>query len=70
MKNRLLKLVDKILLRNKRSGIETSNEQLKNLCQVEHSRHRDERLTCSAPYPLLTLSNSREESIISHVDLA
>ena len=30
---------DKILLR-KRSVIETINDQLKNICQVEHSRHR------------------------------
>ncbi len=30
---------DKILLR-KRSIIETVNDELKNICQVEHSRHR------------------------------
>ena len=30
---------DKIYLR-KRSIIETINDQLKNICQVEHSRHR------------------------------
>jgi len=30
---------DKILLR-KRSLIETVNHQLKNVCQIEHSRHR------------------------------
>ena len=39
MKNCLLKLKDKILLR-KRSVIETINDELKNICQVEHSRHR------------------------------
>ena len=39
MKNRLVKLIDKILLR-KRALIESINDQLKNLCQVEHSRHR------------------------------
>jgi len=39
MKNRLVKLIDKILLR-KRSLIETVNDQLKNICQIEHSRHR------------------------------
>lgn len=39
MKNRLLKLIDKILLR-KRALIESVNDQLKNLCQIEHSRHR------------------------------
>lgn len=39
MKNVLLELKDKILLR-KRSVIETVNDELKNICQVEHSRHR------------------------------
>ena len=39
MKNTLLELKDKILLR-KRSVIETVNDELKNLCQIEHSRHR------------------------------
>lgn len=39
MKNRLMPLMDKILLR-KRSIIETINDQLKNISQVEHSRHR------------------------------
>ena len=39
MKNVLMELKDKILLR-KRSVIETVNDQLKNMCQIEHSRHR------------------------------
>jgi hypothetical protein len=39
MKNCLLEMKDKILLR-KRSIIETINDELKNICQVEHSRHR------------------------------
>jgi hypothetical protein len=39
MKNCLMELRDKILLR-KRSVIETVNDELKNMCQVEHSRHR------------------------------
>lgn len=39
MKNRLLPLWDKILLR-KRSLIETVNDQLKNISQIEHTRHR------------------------------
>lgn len=39
MKNQLMPLYDKIMLR-KRSVIETINDQLKNICQVEHSRHR------------------------------
>lgn len=39
MKNKLLSITDKILLR-KRSIIETINDQLKNIYQVEHTRHR------------------------------
>jgi hypothetical protein len=39
MKNSLMEMSDKILLR-KRSIIETINDVLKNTCQVEHSRHR------------------------------
>jgi len=39
MKNCLLELKDKIMLR-KRSVIETINDELKNMGQVEHSRHR------------------------------
>jgi transposase len=39
MINRLMPLMDKILLR-KRSLIETVNDQLKNISQIEHSRHR------------------------------
>ena len=39
MKQKLVRLRDKILLR-KRSLIETVNDQLKNISQIEHSRHR------------------------------
>jgi hypothetical protein len=39
MKNRLLPLMDKLLLR-KRDIIETVNDQLKNISQIDHSRHR------------------------------
>lgn len=39
MKNSLMNLYDKILLR-KRSVIETVNDELKNVCQIEHTRHR------------------------------
>ena len=34
-----MELKDKILLR-KRAVIETVNDELKSICQVEHSRHR------------------------------
>lgn len=39
MKNKLFNVMDKILLR-KRSLIETVNDQLKNVAQIEHSRYR------------------------------
>jgi len=39
MKTKVIALFDKILLR-KRSIIETINDQLKNISQIEHSRHR------------------------------
>jgi hypothetical protein len=39
MKNRLMKFEDKFLLR-KRYIIETINDQLKNISQIEHTRHR------------------------------
>jgi hypothetical protein len=38
MKNQLVKLLDNILLR-KHSLIETVKDQLKNIFQMEHSRH-------------------------------
>ena len=39
MKNSMMLLQDKIILR-KRSLIETVYDQLKNICQIEHTRHR------------------------------
>lgn len=39
MANKLMDWQEKILLR-KRSLIETINDQLKNVCQIEHTRHR------------------------------
>lgn len=39
MKPQLMELTDKLLLR-KRSIIETVNDQLKNISQIEHTRHR------------------------------
>ena len=38
MKNSLMSIADKILLR-KRALIETDNDELKNIAQFEHSRH-------------------------------
>jgi Transposase DDE domain len=39
MKNKLMPMIDKLLLR-KRALIECVNDQLKNICQIEHTRHR------------------------------
>jgi len=39
MKNRLMNFYDRIMLR-KRSIIETINDELKNICEIEHTRHR------------------------------
>ena len=39
MKNKLMSVADKILLR-KRAIIESVNDQLKNISQIEHTRHR------------------------------
>ena len=39
MRNKLMPLADKLLLR-KRAIIETINDQIKNIQQVEHTRHR------------------------------
>ena len=39
MKGQLMTVSDKILLR-KRALIETMNDDLKNIAQIEHSRHR------------------------------
>jgi len=39
MKNSLMHIKDKIILR-KRALIETINDELKNMCQIEHTRHR------------------------------
>jgi hypothetical protein len=39
MKNKLLPLIDKLLLR-KRALIESINDELKNIAMLEHTRHR------------------------------
>ena len=39
MKNKMMKIEDKILLR-KRALIESVNDELKNICQIQHTRHR------------------------------
>jgi len=42
MKNAFMPLLDKIML-HKRSLIETVNDQLKNISQIEHARHRSRK---------------------------
>ena len=42
MRNSLMSIADKILLR-KRALIEMVNDELKNIAQIEHSRHRSFR---------------------------
>ena len=42
MKNVLMSMEDKLMLR-KRAVIESVYDSLKNVCQVEHSRHRSVR---------------------------
>lgn len=39
MKNQVMELPDKLLLR-KRAAIESVNDQLKNISQIQHTRHR------------------------------
>jgi hypothetical protein len=39
MKNRLMDIFDKLMLR-KRAIVESVNDFLKNICQIEHTRHR------------------------------
>ena len=39
MRNSLMSIADRILLR-KRALIETANDELKNIAQIEYSRHR------------------------------
>ena len=41
MKNSLMHFSDKIILR-KRAFIETVCDELKNICQIEHTRHRSQ----------------------------
>ena len=38
MKNSLMSVADKIMLR-KRARVESVNDELKNIAQIEHSRH-------------------------------
>ena len=63
MKNRLMPLSDKLLLR-KRAIVETIIDQLKNISQIEHSRHRSVtnflvNVLCGLIAMLTNLSNRR-----------
>ena len=68
MKNSLMHLRDKILLR-KRSLIETVNDELKNIVQIEHARHRSiggfaANLMAAAAYSFLPKKPSLNIEII------
>ena len=58
MKNKLMNLYDRLMLR-KRTVIESVNDFLKNICEIEHSRHRSIKnflvnlLSALAAYSLL-----------------
>jgi len=52
MRNSLMSIADKILLR-KRALIETVNDELKNIAQIEHSRHRSFNTSTQIPLPPL-----------------
>lgn len=74
MKNKLMPLMDKLLLR-KRFIIETINDQLKNISQISHSRHRSAKnfvinllagllaYTHQAKKPALNLEKSEREML-------
>jgi len=80
MKPKLLNLMDKILLR-KRALIETVNDQLKNVCQIEHSRHRSPinafvhliaglvAFTWQEKRPALSWTREEEEILNAHKQL-
>ena len=52
MKNSLMSVADKILLR-KRALIETANDELKDIAQIEHSGHRSfNNFIANAPYAI------------------
>ena len=74
MKNKLMPLNDKILLR-KRSVIETINDELKNVAQLVHSRHRsvfnfcNECFVCFGAYSFYEKKPSINiDYCIEHVD--
>ena len=52
MKNVLMNINDKILIR-KRAVIETVNDELKNIAQIEHSRHRSSIISWPMHFQLL-----------------
>ncbi len=54
MRNSLMSIADKILLR-KRALIETVNDELKNIAQIEHSRHLRSTTSSQMPYQPLRL---------------
>ncbi len=69
MKNKLLEIKDKILLR-KRAIIETINDQLKNIYQVNHTRHRSViNFIVNTAAALIAYTYRSKKPSISGVDL-
>lgn len=66
IKNCLMSMHDKITLR-KRSVIETVNDELKNICQIEHSRHRSLRILLLISLPGFLLITSCLKSLQSTI---
>ena len=60
MKNRLMDVHDKIMLR-KRSIIETINDMLKNVAQIVHTRHRSISNYC---YPVKVLHGNIKKTLL------
>ena len=70
MKNKLMPIADKILLR-KRAIIECVNDFLKNICNIEHSRHRSiNNFFTNALSALLAYSFMPKRPAISLTDLS
>lgn len=65
MKNKLVPLMDKILLR-KRSIIETVNDQLKNISQIEHTSSKHLEFLCKCDRRIDCLHIQRKEAVIRY----
>jgi hypothetical protein len=71
MKNYLMPIQDKILLR-KRALIETVNDQLKNISQIEHTRHRSitGALCSMSCVPSLLIPGSQKSPLYDSINMS